>query len=167
MQDQQANKDIIIADNGSGYFKCGYAGDSFPRWTIPSIVGTPELRAGAHGEGVLKERMVGDEAAAMRAMLDIKYPLADGKVRDWDLLEELWEYTFMEKYRLPKHDCSGKRILCTETAMNPKKDREAFGEMVFEKFGFEGCVFKVQAILSLASEGRNEGLVFDSGDGAS
>ena len=37
--------DRIISDNGSGYVKLGYAGDSFPRHVFPSIVGRPVLKA--------------------------------------------------------------------------------------------------------------------------
>jgi len=41
------NHNNVVCDNGSGYLKIGFAGDNFPRGTIPSIVGTPELRADA------------------------------------------------------------------------------------------------------------------------
>jgi actin-related protein 2 len=37
--------DRIVSDNGSGYVKLGYGGDSFPRHVIPSIIGRPMLRA--------------------------------------------------------------------------------------------------------------------------
>jgi len=40
-------------------------------------------------------------------------------------------------------------------------------EMIFEKLGFEGCMFESQALLSLMAEGHDTGLVFDSGDGVS
>lgn len=40
-------------------------------------------------------------------------------------------------------------------------------ELVFEKFGYAGCIFETQALLSLMCEGRTTGLVFDSGDGVS
>jgi actin-related protein 2 len=163
------NKDTIIADNGTGYFKCGYAGDNFPRWSIPSIVGTPEFRAGEASEIELRDKMVGDEAHEVAAHLDIKYPLANGRVNDWELLEDLWAYTFEKKFKFGNkgYDAAGKNVFCTETAGNPKKDRELWGQLIFEKFGFAGCAFKVQAILALASEGKQSGLVFDSGDGAS
>jgi len=138
-------QNTIICDNGTGYFKCGYAGDNFPRWSIPSIVGTPEFRAGEASEIVLKDKMCGDEAHAVASHLDIKYPLANGRVNDWELLEDLWAYTFREKFRFggDGYDAAGKNIFCTETAGNPKKDREKFGEVIFEKFGFSGCAFKV------------------------
>lgn len=162
-------KNTLVADNGTGLFKCGYAGAQFPQWSIPSIVGTPEFRAGEAAEIVLKEKMVGDEAAAVSEHLEIKYPLANGRCENWDLLEDLWAYTFREKFRFggDGYDGAGKNIFCTETAGNPKADRKKFAELIFEKFNFDGCQFKVQAILALASEGKTSGLVFDSGDGAS
>lgn len=72
MQKNQAvNYDRIICDNGSGYVKLGYAGDSFPRFTFPSIVGNPALSAGASklvggGSIELKDIMIGDECDGKR-----------------------------------------------------------------------------------------------------
>lgn len=40
-------------------------------------------------------------------------------------------------------------------------------EMIFEKLGFQGCMFESQALLSLMAEGHDTGLVFDAGDGVS
>jgi len=38
------NYDRVVCDNGSGYVKMGFGGDSFPRHVIPSIIGRTELR---------------------------------------------------------------------------------------------------------------------------
>lgn len=38
-------EDRVVCDNGSGFMKLGYGGDSFPRHVIPSIIGRPMLRA--------------------------------------------------------------------------------------------------------------------------
>ena len=40
----EIDTDKIICDNGTGYLKMGYAGDNFPRYTLPSLVGRPMLR---------------------------------------------------------------------------------------------------------------------------
>jgi actin-related protein 2 len=45
MEKSAIKTDRIICDNGSGYVKLGYGGDSFPRHIFPSIVGRPMLRA--------------------------------------------------------------------------------------------------------------------------
>ena len=41
--------------------------------------------------------MVGHEAAAVRQMLDIKYPLAEGIVKNWDDMEILWDCKLTSK----------------------------------------------------------------------
>jgi actin-related protein 2 len=157
--------DRVICDNGSGYVKLGFGGDSFPRFVIPSIVGKTELRKDTNIGGVeLKDIMVGDEAAPHRAYLNIKYPLSEGKIQDWASMELLWDYCFEKKLGLEK-DKSDKKILLTEPANNPKKNREKMGEIMFEKYGFGGVAFEIQALLTLMSEGNQTGAVLDSGDG--
>jgi actin-related protein 2 len=118
--------DRVISDNGSGYVKLGYGGDGFPRFVIPSIVGKTELRKNTQiGDVQLKDIMIGDEAAPHRAYLNIKYPLSEGKVTDWDLMELLWNYCFDVKLQL--QDKGSKKILLTEPAHNPKRNREKMG----------------------------------------
>lgn len=50
---------------------------NFPEHQFPSIVGRPILRSEERGSGdiVIKDIMVGDEAAAARSMLQITYPV--------------------------------------------------------------------------------------------
>ena len=115
----------IVCDNGSGYLKIGFAGDNFPRDTIPSIVGTPELRSDAQvGDVQLKPIMFGDEANPHRALLNIMYPIKEGIVTDWEKFEQLWEYIFFQKLNLPQGNLSDHNILITEAAMNPTANRE-------------------------------------------
>jgi len=119
----------------------GYAGDSFPRFNIPTIVGRPMLRANQKiGNFELKDVMFGQEAADHRALLDIKYPVQHGKVDNWEDFASLWEYTFKEKMGI-KNICESK-ILVTEAALNPKKNREKMAEVIFETFGFSHCMFE-------------------------
>lgn len=117
------------------------------------------------GDVELKEVMYGDEASPYRALLDITYPINEGRVRNWDDFSDLWEYTF--KTRMGIKDLSDKKILVTEAALNPKKNREKMAELIFERHGFAGCLFESQALLSLMCEGHTTGVVFDSGDGVS
>ena len=157
----------VICDNGSGFLKMGYAGENFPRFTIPSIAGRPLLRASQTvGEIELKSLMLGDEANPLRSYLEISYPIREGIVESWEDLEALWSYTFHTKMGLPK-DLSGHKILVTEAARNPRKNRAKMAEILFEKFGFGGVLFEMQALLSLMAEGDTTGLVFDAGDGVS
>jgi len=89
------NENKIVCDNGSGYLKMGYAGDNFPRFTIPSVVGRPMLRSKQTvGDMELKEIMFGDEVTPFRQLLEVSYPIAEGKVTNWEDFAKLWEYTF-------------------------------------------------------------------------
>lgn len=38
--------------------------------------------------------MVGDEASALRSLLDISYPMENGVVRNWEDMCHVWDYTF-------------------------------------------------------------------------
>ena len=98
----QANN-RVVCDNGSGFLKLGFAGDNFPRYSIPSIVGRPLLRANQKiGDIELKSLMLGDEANPLRAMLDISYPISEGIVENWEDMTSLWEYCFFKRMNLPK-----------------------------------------------------------------
>jgi actin-related protein 2 len=159
--------DKVICDNGSGFLKMGFAGENFPRYTIPSIAGRPLLRANQKiGEIELKPLMLGDEANPLRSFLEISYPIREGIVDNWEDMEALWAYTFHTKMGLPK-DLRNHKIIVTEAAMNPKKNRAKMAQILFEKFGFGGVKFEMQALLSLFAEGEMTGLVFDAGDGVS
>lgn len=157
------SNNVIVCDNGTGFVKCGYAGANFPSSIFPSMVGRPIMRAEEKVDNVeIKDVMVGDEAAKLRSMLDIKYPLANGIVRNWDDMQHLWDYTFFEKLKIQPRDC---KIMLTEPPMNPKKNREQMIEYIFEKYGFKACYIAIQAVLVLYAQGLLTGVVVDSGDG--
>jgi actin-related protein 2 len=98
-------------------------------------------------------------------MLELSYPLKEGIVNNWEDMEKVWDYAFSKKLGI---DNLGERnILLTEAACNPTKNRQKMAEVMFEKFGFQGVRFSIQAVLSLFSQGMTSGLVMDSGDGVS
>ncbi|XP_057489307.1 actin-related protein 2-like [Actinidia eriantha] len=38
------NRNVVVCDNGTGYIKCGFAGENFPTSVFPCVVGRPMLR---------------------------------------------------------------------------------------------------------------------------
>jgi actin-related protein 2 len=125
--------DKVVCDNGTGYLKMGYAGDSFPRYSIPSIVGRPMLRSDQKiGDLELKDIMIGEEASPYRALLDIKYPIAEGRIQNWEDFSKLWDYTFNK--RMAIKDIKASKILVTEAALNPQKNRDKMAELVVESY---------------------------------
>ncbi|KAF8247837.1 Actin/actin-like protein [Wilcoxina mikolae CBS 423.85] len=153
----------IVLDGGTGFLKVGYAGQNFPEHQYPSIVGRPILRAEERsGDVLVKDIMVGDEAAALRSMLQITYPMDNGIIKRWDDMQHVWDYTFTEKLKI---DPTGRKILLTEPPMNPLSNREKMCEVMFERYSFGGVYVAIQAVLALYAQGLSSGVVVDSGDG--
>eukprot|EP01117_Protostelium_nocturnum_P013590 TRINITY_DN508_c0_g1_i1.p1 TRINITY_DN508_c0_g1~~TRINITY_DN508_c0_g1_i1.p1 ORF type:complete len:391 (+),score=151.08 TRINITY_DN508_c0_g1_i1:120-1292(+) len=157
------NSNVVVCDNGTGFVKCGFAGANFPHSIFPSMVGRPLLRSEEKIDNVqIRDIMVGDEAAKLRTMLQITYPLDNGIVRNWDDMLHVWDYTFHEKLRVTPKDC---KILLTEAPMNPQMNRKKMVEVMFEKYGFKAAYIAIQAVLTLYAQGLMDGVVVDSGDG--
>lgn len=59
---------VIVLDNGTGYVKAGFAGDNLPRFSFPSIIGRPVLRAEEEdiGDITLKVRQDGKRGTRER-----------------------------------------------------------------------------------------------------
>ncbi|KAK6339541.1 Arp2/3 complex subunit, actin nucleation center, variant 2 [Orbilia javanica] len=106
--------------------------------------------------------MCGDEAAKIRTMLQISYPMENGIVKKWDDMLHLWDYTFNEKLQI---DPTGRKILLTEPPLNPLSNREKMCEVMFENYNFGGVYVAIQAVLALYAQGLSSGVVVDSGDG--
>ncbi|KAJ1568006.1 Actin- protein 2, partial [Cladochytrium tenue] len=158
-----ASRNVLVVDNGTGFVKAGYAGSNFPEAIFPAVVGRPILRAEEKiGDIQLRDVMVGDEAAAVRSMLQMSYPMENGIVRNWDDMLHLWNYTFA---KLGVQDPAEHKILLTEPVMNPLKNREKMCETMFETYGFDAVYVAIQAVLALYAQGLPSGLVVDSGDG--
>ncbi|CCC69345.1 hypothetical protein NCAS_0C03550 [Naumovozyma castellii] len=155
----------IVLDQGTGFVKIGRAGENFPDYTFPSIVGRPILRAEerANITTPLKDIMIGDEASEVRSYLQISYPMENGIIKNWTDMELLWDYAFFEQMKLPT--TSNGKILLTEPPMNPTKNREKMCEVMFEKYDFGGVYVAIQAVLALYAQGLSSGVVVDSGDG--
>lgn len=157
------SKSVVICDNGTGFVKCGFSGTNFPEAIFPAVVGRPTLRSEEKMTDVeLKDIMVGEEAAKFRNFLQMSYPMENGIVRNWDDMYHLWDYTFA---KLGITDPSQHKIMLTEPAMNPKRNREKMAEVMFERYGFDGLWVAIQAVLTLYAQGLQTGVVVDSGDG--
>ncbi|KAK9315157.1 actin family [Lipomyces starkeyi] len=153
----------IVLDQGTGFVKIGRGGTNFPDHTFPSIVGRPILRAEERtGNVEIKDIMAGDEASAVRTMLQISYPMENGIIKNWEDMGHLWDYAFYERMNI---DPTGKKILLTEPPMNPLSNREKMVDTMFEKYNFGGVYVAIQAVLALYAQGLSSGVVVDSGDG--
>jgi len=157
------DKKPVVCDNGTGFVKCGYSGDNFPALIFPSMIGRPLMRYEEEFKDVeLKEVMVGDECAELRAMLETSYPVENGIVNDWTGMKHLWDYTFNERMKI---DPTEHKVLLTEPPMNPKQNKIKMLENMFGTYGFQAAKVSIQAMLVLYAQGLLTGVVVDSGDG--
>ncbi|PNS19128.1 actin-2 [Sphaceloma murrayae] len=153
----------IVIDNGSGTIRAGFAGEDLPKTSFPSFVGRPKhirVLAGALEGDVF----IGTKAQDLRGLLKIRYPLEHGVVTDWEDMERIWAHVYNEELKVLSEDHP---VLLTEAPLNPRRNRDAAAQVLFEGFNVPALYTGVQAVLSLYASGRTTGLVLDAGDGVS
>ena len=109
--------------------------------------------------------MIGDEVINVRSLLELKHPLQDGIIKEKDDMELLWRYAITEKLKINEDKFPDMKCMLTEAPMNPNKNKEIMAEIIFEKIGMGAFNIEPQAKLTLLCEGRETGMVLDSGDG--
>lgn len=164
MVEAEEAEQIVIIDNGSGMMKAGIAGEEAPSVTFPSIVGRPKNASAMQGV-TQKNEYIGDEAQQKRGVLNLKYPIANGIVTDWEDMIKVWHHTFFNELRVQPSEIQG--VLITEAPRNPKENRERMVTTMFETFEVRNVYVAIQAVMSLYANGRSTGLVVDCGDGVS
>ena len=148
----------IIIDNGTGYCKAGFSGEEGPRSVFPTCVGYPK-----YNTGYKKEFFIGADAEAKRGVLKLCYPIEHGIVNNWDDMEKIWNYVFVDELRVDPN--KSHNVLLTEPPLNPKENREKMAEIMFEIFNVHGLYIAIQAVLSLYCAGKFTGMSIDSGAG--
>lgn len=166
----------VVIDNGTGYTKMGYAGNTEPQFIVPSAIAVKESASVGGkssqwiGKGVEDlDFFIGDEALNATSYA-VKWPIRHGIVDDWDLMERFWEQAIFKYLRSEPED---HYFLLTEPPLNTPENREYTAEIMFESFNVPGLYIAVQAVLALAASWTSRqvkertltGTVIDSGDG--
>eukprot|EP01137_Pigoraptor_chileana_P003254 Opistho-2@2476 len=166
-----------VIDNGTGYTKMGFAGNTEPQYIIPTSIGIKETaKVGDKSQQRVYKGLddldfhIGDEAVKNERTYATHYPIRHGIIDDWDLMERYWEQAIFKYLRAEPED---HYFLITEPPLNTPENREYTAEIFFESFNVPGLYIAVQAVLALAaswtSRQVNErtltGTVIDSGDG--
>ena len=72
--------------------------------------------------------MIGEEASNLRHMLELKYPMDNGMVKNWEDMEHVWDYTFgPSKLNLDPKDS---KVIFTEPAQNPLQNRQKLIQVI-------------------------------------
>ncbi|KAJ8320051.1 hypothetical protein KUTeg_001638 [Tegillarca granosa] len=166
----------VVIDNGTGYTKMGYAGNTEPQFIIPSAIAVKESASvGEQSQRRMTKGVedldffIGDEALAA-TNYSVKWPIRHGIVEDWDLMERFLEQAIFKYLRSEPED---HYFLLTEPPLNTPENREYTAEIMFESFNVPGLYIAVQAVLALAASWTSRqvgertltGTVIDSGDG--
>ncbi|KAH9791852.1 actin-related protein 2 [Citrus sinensis] len=150
------NRNVVVCDNGTGYVKCGFAGENFPNSVFPCVVGRPMLRyEESLMEQELKDTIVGAAALDLRHQLDVSYPVNNGIVQNWEDMGQVWDHAFFSELK----------IVPNSSTLSINRLTHQNVETMFEKYNFAGVFIQIQAVLTLYAQGLLTGLVIDSGDG--
>ncbi len=122
-------------DFGSSLSKVGYAGEDVPKFVFPSFVGVEN-----------ENKYIGSNQIYMpRPGLEIESPFEDGLVSNWELFEQLWEYSYTKALRTVS---SEHPVMFSDPSWDSKANREKICEMAFETFDVPGFYLGRSAVLS-------------------
>lgn len=111
-----SRSNVIVLDNGTGFTKMGFAGNSDPSFVFPTAIATRTSAAGTAGGSSARPSVpskpgglasssslaskrgiedldffIGDEAFANSKTYQVDYPIKHGLIDNWDHMERFWE----------------------------------------------------------------------------
>ncbi|TGZ83231.1 Actin/actin-like protein [Ascodesmis nigricans] len=146
----------LVLDPGCAWTRAGFAGEDTPKCVIPSSYG-----AIGGKEDSKPELVFGDNGInAIRPGMEIKNPMSDGIVADWDVAPQLWRHALTSRLasNLSEHP-----LLMTEPAWNPPKNREKTMEIAFEDFDVPAFYLAKSAVCASFASGKATCLLIDIG----
>lgn len=151
----------IIIDNGSCVLKSGFAGEAIPHSTFTDAIGFSKypivVKHGTH-----KDYYVSDEANYKAGVIELKYPVRHGIIKDWEMMDKIWHHTLYKELRI---DPTEHPILFTYNINVPDSQNQKIAEIMFEKYNFPGIYFQPSDKLTLLACEKTTGVVLESGDG--
>ncbi|OEL17547.1 Actin-related protein 3 [Dichanthelium oligosanthes] len=155
----------IVIDNGTGYSKLGFSGNSEPSFTLPTVIAVnesfldqTELLNSAnwiaqYNAGVMADLdfFIGDEALSRfrsSGLYTLRSPIRHGQVDDWDTMERFWQQCMFSYLRCNPEE---HYFLLTDSPVSTPESRECTGEIMFETFNVPGLYISVQSVLSLSA----------------
>ncbi|XP_034853414.1 uncharacterized protein LOC118005555 [Mirounga leonina] len=143
----------VVIDTGTGFTKCGLAGEDHVLSVVPSRVQLLQCPAQAEPRDAVPENQEASYSVLNR-----------GVVSDWDALEGLWQHLFYCRLGVRPEELA---VLVADSPISPRTNREKVAEILFERFHVPAMQTAHQALLALYAYGRTTGLVLGSGHGTS
>ncbi|OAY65340.1 actin-related protein 3-like [Ananas comosus] len=174
----------VVIDNGTGYTKLGFSGNSEPSFVIPTVVAVNESFlnqsdicrnenwAAQYNAGIMADLdfFIGEEALSQfrsSGLYNLHHPINHGLVDNWDTMEKFWQHGIFNYLRC---DPEEHYFLLTDSPVSSPESREYTGEIMFETFNVPGLYIAVQSVLALSAgysvpKSDMTGVVIDIGDG--
>lgn len=143
----------VVIDTGTGFTKCGLAGEDHVLSVVPSRVQLLQHPAQDEPRYAVPENQEASYSVLNR-----------GVVSDWDALEVLWQHLFYCRLGVRPEELA---VLVADSPISPRTNREKVAEILFERFHVPAMQTVHQALLALYAYGRTTGLVLGSGHGTS
>ena len=151
----------VIIDNGTESIKVGLAGDEAPRQVIPTLIGYSQYSA----LDIVMDRTnysIGASAYNKRGLLDVKRPIVNRRIEDFDAMEKIWHHILLKSLKI---DTSQNSVLLTQSCEYTDEDRRKIAEIFFEFFNTPSIYMGNQGMLGLFATGSTKGVALDSGEG--
>ena len=103
-----------------------------------------------------KDYLIGEEALKRKDTLELKYPIENGLVSNWDHWEKIIHYAFYEVLKVAPEEHP---VLISEPALNPKPNREKITQIMFETFNVPSFFLLSDGVLALKAVKRTTGIV--------
>ncbi|KAI9593780.1 actin family [Syncephalis fuscata] len=182
----------LVIDVGAGWTKAGYAGEDMPTAFFSSNLGVVAGESAEQNSNTAMEVDTttestnndgqpaatnnnnassqsryyihsGGAAPQWRENMEIRNPIKDGLVEDWDALEQIWDHIFNSALRVNPAEHP---LLVSESSWNKPECRERLAELAFEKYRAPAFFVCKDAVLTSYSTGRATTLVVDAGAGS-
>jgi len=160
----------IVFDNGTSNTKVGYAplkGEHVLVDSFPTLYGQAKelaaMESVADVDGSKMEK-VGKAAQDDRGILALTYPIENGIIKDFDIMEKIWQHSFSSILR-ENGVASEHPVYLTEPSQNPKKTRAKIAETMFDKLGVPALDIGDANVCALTAYGKETGVTVDMGAG--
>lgn len=115
----------------------------------------------ANSEKDYKKYFIGDNSIHIpRADTEIKTPMKEGIVDDWDAMEHIWDHALNKVLAIEMDEHP---LLITEHTWNTRQNRQKAMELAFEKVQVPAFYTVKSPVASIFASGKGSGLVVDIG----
>ncbi|KAI5791944.1 actin family [Geopyxis carbonaria] len=147
----------LVLDPGSSWTRAGFAGEDTPKSVVPTHYGVIDDPS---GDGKPQLFFGDNDVHALRSGMEIRNPMSDGIVQDWDVAPALWRYALTDRLT---QDMTEHPLLMTEPVWNTTKNREKTVEIAFEDFNVPAFYLARNAICAGFASGKSSCMMVDVG----